>query len=536
MIENSNLERRHTLPRWLSIVSAIDTGLFARPGKIRAEADREKLQIAHRVSLEAEFDRCESEWSRNRAESDAEELISVAVVARREAHESVIAAANTVASSDSCGPAVTELAKAIASGELDRSGQPTAMEAIDLREQIRRRKRLLDINPRDALLLTEIALCHANLGQLHTSERLLRRALAFSPDSRFVLRSVARFLCHDERPDEALSLLRKSPRLNIDPWLKSAELAIAGMIGQPLRGWRKSRELAEDAALLPRDRSELFTEIATFEFSAGGRKAGLRQIRSAAEDPTENATAQVEFLAGKTEYFSMEDFCPDLSFAMEAQAYNSYRKDELKTAFEACEAWHRLEPFSVRPAIFGSFLSTARPNSIDRGIALAKSGLTSNPNNANLLNNLAVLMAYKGDTESAHNFSLQARSSSEDRNDIANIATKGLIHFRKGEIDSGRVAYETAIEMAVGERHVEMAIRAYAFFARELSRIDPSMKADFRKEFSIIDRKLSKNSKKFPRDVALIVTEFSECDSENKENRIDFRPFIEIHLDEFFDG
>lgn len=532
MIENSDLERRHVLPRWLSISRAIETGVFARPGRVKYDPNRAQFCNEHVASLEAEFSRRERKWHRSRDVSDAEELISVALVARKEAEASVVAAANTVVSIENSGTAMKELSRGILCGDLSSLTRKSFIDPANIREEIRRRKQRLSVNPKDALLLTETALCHANLGQLKSSEKLLRRALAISPNSRFVLRATARFFCHDNRPDEAMHVLQQSPRLNLDPWLKAAELAIAGILGGSIKGWRKSRALAADNALSPRDRSELATELATFEFSAGARKAGLLQIRTAVIDPTENATAQIEFLAGKTDDFAVDEFLPDLSCAMEAQAYNSYRKGELRTAFEACEVWHELEPFSIRPAIFGSFLSTSKTNSIDRGIALGKAGLVSNPNNSILQNNLAVLFAYKGDIDAAEQFAARARISSEDKSDIANVATRGLIHFRKGEIEDGVANYQKAIEQAVAKRNAELAVRAYAFRAREITRLDPSLNADFRDEFAKIQKKLFGASRRLPRDVELIVTEFSEQGSETKDLLLGFQPFTDSDLEE----
>jgi tetratricopeptide (TPR) repeat protein len=534
LIENDDFERRHALPRWFSISKALESGIFANPGKFQRVDDEEDLRISHRASLSTEFAHYEAEWLKNQDESNAEELICVAALIGREEQDSVVAAANTIIAANTAGIGLVDLAKTIAFGD---SGRPIyrKIDIAKLKAEIRTRKRLLSTNPRDPLLLTETALCHANLGQLRISEKLIKRALSIAPDSRFVLRSAARFLCHDQRADEALSLLRRSPRLNLDPWLKAAELAIAGITGMPIQGWRKSRILAEDLSLSPRDRSELATEVATLEFSSGSRRAGLRQVKMAAEDPTENATAQVEFLAGKTGNFTIEEFVPDITSAMEAQANHAYRKGELRKALAACEAWQELEPFSTRPAILGSFLSTARSNSIDRGIALAEAGLFSNPSNSNLLNNLAVLLAYKGEIDAADEYARRARNSSEDKNDIANIATKGLIHFRRGEVDEALLSYEMAIEKAVAERNVEVAVRAYAFLAREMCRISPSIKPLFRKELETVERKLSRMGKNLPRDVAVIASEFSDDGSETQQLLLDFKAFEGPYLDRMLD-
>lgn len=143
--------------------------------------------------------------------TDAEELISVSLFLGRENDVEIQQAAATLVGSELASEAARNLAGRILSGDVRRLSWGDDIAIASLHKEIRKRKKLIELNPSDALLLTETALCYANLGQLRSSEELLRRALALAPHNRYVLRSAARFYCHLQRPDQALQILRGTP-------------------------------------------------------------------------------------------------------------------------------------------------------------------------------------------------------------------------------------------------------------------------------------------------------------------------------------
>ncbi|PSR15142.1 hypothetical protein C8255_23295 [filamentous cyanobacterium CCP3] len=531
MIENNSIDKRHVLPRWLSVSKAIEAGYFRSAAKAVKTTTNKALLQENALSLITEFRNAMEAWQNDSSVSNAEEFLSVSLVAQKVGDRSVVDAAHKIVSSKNSSMGIIAIAQALTSGSPFSSISDDFLEQANLQIGIQKKKKLLEEHPRDSLLIMELALAYTNLGQFAAAENLVNRAVSLTPNSRFVLRSTARFLCHRNKPDEALSLLQRSPRIDSDAWIKSAELAIAGLIQAPIQNWRKSRALAADTSLPPRDRSELISEIATLEFASGARRAGLKQVRNAVEDPTENAIAQIAFLSGETNNFSIEDVLHDISGSMEAQSLDFYRKGQLKSAFEACLAWRKVEPFSIRPAVFGSFLSTTKQNSVDLGIELAKNGLRSNPGHPILLNNLAVLLAYKGDVANAAKYAEQSRSNSPFKNDIAGLATRGLINFRQGRHEEGNRFYEMAIEKAIDQREMDMALRAYAFLSREIIRIDPKLTAQIRDQFKEIETKIGRSGRKLPADVAIIVGEFSDQAAVTESLLSDFTKFPQSYID-----
>lgn len=530
MIENSELEERHVIPRWLPINVAIESGMFARPGLVRSSQERERRRQETESNLLAQFRANREAWRRGHELSDAEELVSMSTVVGI-IDQDVAASAEQIISSIDSLPRLRMLAERVLARALPVITKPRASLSSDLRSEIRIRKTLLEINPRDALLVCELALCYANLGQVEQSEKHIRRAIALAPNSRYVIRSSARFFCHSDRPDEALWLIRRTPRHQTDPWLKAAELAVSGLIGAKINDWRTARNLADNDSLSLLDRSELASEIATLEFKSGSRKAALRKLQLAISDPTENATAQLEFLHRKENSLAHDTILPDISKSMEALALSNFWSGDLSKSFDACEEWQKIEPFSIRPAIFGSFLSTSKSNSLERGLQIAKSGLLSNPRNSMLLNNLAVLCAYLGDIAEAKSYAVRARAAEDDKSVVANRATEGLLLFREGDIEGGIQSYNESIELAVKEKRVDLLLRAYAFFAREMCRVEPTLRSEFRGEFERVNLSLRRRNIKMPRDVEIICDEFLSDASERHEPRLQWPRFREELLD-----
>ncbi len=480
--------------------------MLSRPGATRKLPERVRLHAESQAAIERQIKEYMAEWKRDGNEADAEELVAASVFLK-EFDAEIRAAAKTVAVSVNSPTALRSIALQILDGKL--SNQDSTIESEDSRVAIKQRKQLIKLNPRDALLRAEMALLYANLGQLAKSEALLRQALAIAPHSRYVIRSAARFFCHVDRPDEALWIIRRTPRHLTDPWLRAAELAVSSVAENGISDWRRAKALSEDDSLSFLDRSELASEIATLELHAGSRRSAIKKLQLAVIDPSENAVAQIEFLTRKSVLMDRGEVSPDVTKSMEARAYRSYWLDDISDAFSACEEWQALEPFSTRPAIFGSFLSTSQLTNLDRCLNMAKGALIGNPNNAALLNNLAVLCAYTGDLDGARQYAARSRVCEDDKNSVANKATEGLIYFREGNTDSGISTYNVAMELATKERRVDLLLRAYAFFAREMCLLNPVLKVGIKAEFDRVEETLKKRGASMPKDVKSMKEEFN---------------------------
>src|SRR5262249_6318180 len=147
-------------------------------------------------------------------------------------NEQVIEAATLILRHEDVLPGTRQLAERL-SGKGSAPEPPRPRAYVDLAQ----RKRLIRLNPRDSLLLTETALIYTGIGELEAAARLIRTATALSPSNRYVLRSAARFWMHARDPGQALHLLNRTPALRYDPWLLSAKVAIESAAKRPATAW-----------------------------------------------------------------------------------------------------------------------------------------------------------------------------------------------------------------------------------------------------------------------------------------------------------
>lgn len=157
-----------------------------------------------------------------------------------------------------------------------------------------------------------------------------------------------------------------------------------------------------------------------------------------------------------------------MPLSYEARAWKYYYTGEWARSLKECYGWFHDEPFSSRPAVLGSFISSAALESYTASEDFAHSGLRSNPDDQILRNNLVFALASAGKIDEAEEKYNQMQPALFDTHaKITWIATGGLLEFRKGNVDHGRQKYRQAIELATGDRYVTSRALATAFWARE---------------------------------------------------------------------
>src|SRR5207249_5632885 len=147
-------------------------------------------------------------------------------------------------------------------------------------------------DPRQALAWANLALEYASLGLRDKAKRAMNAGLSLAPSNRFLLRSAARLRLHLNEPEEARALLLRQPKTRHDPWLLSAEIAIATVLGKPSRLIRDGREMVEGAEFAPAHLAELASALGTVELLSGKTKAARKLFHRSLEAPTDNSVAQ----------------------------------------------------------------------------------------------------------------------------------------------------------------------------------------------------------------------------------------------------
>ena len=175
------------------------------------------------------------------------------------------------------------------------------------------------------------------------------------------------------------------------------------------------------------------------------------------------------------------------------------QKHMWKEAEKSAGLWQEYQPFSQIPALISSFISSEYTLDYEKAIKALKIGLNSNPNNIDLLNNYTYALIQSGDLKNAEEIYKRAMSLDSSKDSVVLTATGGLLDYRKGHPEEGRIKYVEAIKLF--EENKENALRFLALlcYTREekrignsfvdlLNEIDSPKNASYKKYYSeIID-------------------------------------------------
>jgi tetratricopeptide (TPR) repeat protein len=310
--------------------------------------------------------------------------------------------------------------------------------------------------PRNPIIYVENARLYSIVGNQERAMKNMRTALSLAPFNRFVLRCAARLYAHYREEDRALHLLRTNPRTSRDPWLASAELALAGMVGEESGLVRRDLALASSDVHSPASLSELSSGLASALLLAGDRRKSRSLFRAALVQPNDNSLAQVEWAFSQDRLFDVDVASFGVERNYEALARDAFSRAEWLAVLTHCESWFMDMPFTRGPVVMGAHVASVVLDDYDAAILFCKAGLVSHPSDQLLQNNLAYALALAGRVDEAATIldgvTLGAEVGETTRISIG--ATRGLVAFRRGLVDVGRALYHDAID-AAGRTTVE---------------------------------------------------------------------------------
>ena len=458
---------RKIIPRWRRSAIAATTGELEPLNGLRER----------RYSGTDELDARIDDWRRGRTEAFASDLASAGLVLDATNDSDVMDAAKHILTLGSAVPAplrgVALAIEAANEGTQSTFAHPDDGEGLEMesRRHIHEMKMRLSSHPRNAVLWVDMARQYAMLGANRHAVRSMRNGLAMAQNNRFVLRSAARLFVHLGDHEQAYDILRKSPATRRDPWLRAAEIAVAGLNNKtPVQLGRTKKELNSTNLDLGHI-SELASAVATFELNVGSTKSARRLFNLGLEKPTENAVAQAKWAANHVGGISLNEEHLLLPRAFEAKAAGHFDKQELNECLFECSQWLEDEPFSSRPMELSSFISIVALEDYVSAISQATRGLMSNPDNFLLRNNLSVAQAESGKLEDAEvTFRAIKFSGLSVSEQTCWLATNGMLTFREGSYDEGRGSYRRAVDLAKLHANKELEAMALIHWAYEESK------------------------------------------------------------------
>ena len=461
---------RNVVPRLRSFITTLALGELDAPTRPVHVVDEQSLDSLERNIVA---------WHKNRTVPFAADVVSSAFVLNKT--DAVRDAAEFLLSPASQAP---DAAKLIASKIVTPNDGKSVREKIvgssvgvpsvaDVRSTVHLLRQRVKDEPRNGLLWTELAREYALVGLYDKAERAMDVAVSLGRSNRFVLRSAARLYLHIGRPGKAYYVLTRSDATRYDPWLLSAEIAVASAVKRTSQHVMAARRMLKDDSIFVFHKNELASAVGTLELQNGKIKLARDLFKSALAAPTENSVAQVEW-AHRQQHIpgidvDLERMRIETPRSFEARAWDHLLNLRWQEAFDESFHWFYDQPFSSRPVVFGSFVGGCILEDFQNTERLVRYGLTANPDDAILLNNLAFIYATSGAVDSARKEfeKIKPEQVKEVSQEIAITATDGLLEFRSGNPSAGRTLYHKAIALATGEKFRTSRALASIYLAKE---------------------------------------------------------------------
>ena len=472
---------RQVIPRWLDYETSCFLGLLRTKGK-----------PVHPSDFLVRDPQTAFDWQSTPTLLTAVDLVAESLILKDfDDQQSRIAARFILDNAPQSSSLIRDLAdhflyESAPSGEVIKTNHPQNY----VRSCIAILKRSVRGHPLNPVAWSDLALCYAMLGNLKKAQRSMQVALALGKRNRFILRSATRCFFHAGDPDRAVELLQRSSLCDSDPWIAAAEIAITD--GMKLRSTciNAGRKLVENENISLFSRSELAAALCTMEAKSGSQKKVKHLVRQTLRDPSENALAQIEWLATQSYIRPPPETKTPASY--EAEARHHYREKQFDQSLVATEQWAQFQPFSSRPLIQATFISSVCLNNDRHTVSMVNAAAPTHRRNPLLMNNLAFALAREGElgaaAEALHRIDLSGLRRQEM---LAILATQGLISFRSGEIEKGRELYDNAILEFERMQDFRAAAIAAFFYAFEEKRARcseaPARVADAKKRVKKFD-------------------------------------------------
>ena len=458
MLEES--KPRNVVPRWRSSSMTVSTN-EAQFGKAK-----------NKVNYEADLINSSVEFSEKPTVPIASELMFLA----KEAGDIGLAktAADFILSKESEIRSASLIKFAKSTGFSIAS--PTISVSKTGKEFLKDARQSLSIEYRNPVLLVDVARELTALGHHKSALRYIKAAVSLAPDSRFVVRSAARYFLHVGDFEQAHQILRRSAYVKTDPWVQASELAVAALRNKPSTLSKQSFRALLETKIIGPEKAELVSAVATMELNSGSIKNAKQLFNKALVNPNDNSLAQAEWAAEKLKLV-VDDRALGIPLSFEANSNNAYRKMEISDAIIHAENWALDEPFASRPFNALSYLYSLEDN-YEMALSSAEKAITigDEEKSSLQLNRLFAKIQLNEIDESYIELLRLSKHTDAKAHAVHLLANYGALAYATGDHVQGRLFYEKSIEVARKRHDAHSEGQALAFYARAaVAHLDPQV-------------------------------------------------------------
>lgn len=419
-------------------------------------------------------------WNDNKNILYASELISAAIANDQTHREEVVGASDyIIKNKDKANIIQLDLASSIltnAEQTPDRVPSESLLDKLSSREEIWPKvaymKYRISEYPYNPILYVETARYYILLGQPEKAKQMMAIAIHLAPNNRYVVRCAARMWLHFYDIERAHDVLIHNEMLKSDSWLLASEISINMLRGRSSRNIKVAKAMLNSGNYSPFSITELASTLGTMEFIEGSIKKSRDFFNQSLLKPNDNSLAQAEWAVSKKIPLIIKGKdAIEVKKNSEAMFRYNYQKDNFADALENAVDWLCDMPFSFEAALAGSNTAYIHLKKYDVAEKILNVGLNAHPNAPTLLNNLAYTLALDGKLDDANAKIEQVERLGKTEVDIETevclTATKGLVAFRKKDVNLGRLLYHEAINKARELKDKELIWNAALNYLRE---------------------------------------------------------------------
>lgn len=461
---------RRVIPNWRSFNKTFRLGELNSPHK-----NNPKLDIS--LSIDSYLE----DWRNNNTIAYAADLISAAVVNGFERNKVVVEAAQFIINNykEATQSQISLAIRVIPDGDVRVNIFKLDRITIDdfniyvnpklIWQKIQTLKRASIEFPYNPIGWIELSRQYSIIGQEKKAIKAMKIALQLTPENRFVLRCAVRLFAHFNNFELAHDTVRKNRLTNFDPWLTSAEIAMATIRNRSSKFINRGQEMISSNNFSSFSTTELASALGTVELINGSRKKSRDFFRKSLESPNDNSLAQIEWASKKDKGLEITPSEFKVIHSFEAKALDDLEKEKLHDALNNTFRWFLDMPYLKRAIMFGSHISSSLLDDQATSREFLKAGLISHPNDPQLINNIVYSLAMENNISKATEYlkKLPPQSYLEKVTSICLTATRGLVNFRSGVPDIGRKLYLEAIQEAKEIQNQHFNWLAILNYARE---------------------------------------------------------------------
>jgi len=331
---------------------------------------------------------------------------------------------------------------------------------------VREARKLLAIDFRNPILLVDVARELTAKGHHGSALRYVNAAVALAPNSRFVVRAVARYFLHVGDHERAHEVLKRSALVASDPWVQASEIAVATLRGRASSQLKQATQRLSNAQVIGTHMSELASAVATVELQAGAEKRAKQLFKKAITHPTDNSLAQVEWAATRLNLV-VDEIALRTPLSFEANSNNAYRKLMIGDAVEFAKKWSADEPFAARPLDTMCYLYSLQGRFEEAYKSAQEAIRIDGTDLVGLQMNLLFTRIQIGEVDQAHEDIIRLARRPEAKQYTTHLlANAGALAYATGDFPIGRAFYQRAIQAARARSNAPEEALARAFFAK----------------------------------------------------------------------